>query len=254
MREMPERVVVKSMWDEGTGGTSLVWAAEGHEFQLEELPRQRATAEWIGTPHPLRPRGTADRNAIELSALEEQLFELSSGGYNNGEGLVHGDGQPPRLEIRASFDTDGFVVAMVFGKNSTSWDVTMVARGPGQEAASKVSWRGEGSETFRIQQGKVRVKDSIDDPLVSAEELPGHSPPRHSRIKACAEAMALTVWREAAAAGMSPALPAFVAFVATAARKALSSTVPEAGAATAQMVGRCRLTVSKPVLKAPMVA
>ena len=54
-------------------------------------------------------------------------------------------------------------------------------------------------------------------------------------IKACAEAMALTVWREAAAAGMSPALPAFVSFATTAARKALSSTVPEAGAAIAQM-------------------
>ena len=154
MREQPERVVAKSMWDEGTGGTSLVWAAEGHEFELEELPRQRATAAWIGTPHPLRPRGTADRNAIELSALKEELLE---GIQSNGEGVVHRDGQPPRLEIRASFDNDGFVVAMVFGKNSSTWDVTIKASGPGQEEASKVSWRGEGSGTFRIQVGQCRL-------------------------------------------------------------------------------------------------
>jgi hypothetical protein len=50
----------------------------------------------VASPGPAL-RGTAERNAAEASAL-------------GGD-----DGLPPRLEVRASFDDDGFVVAVVFG-------------------------------------------------------------------------------------------------------------------------------------------
>jgi len=46
--------VVQSMWD-ATGSPSVVWAAQGHEFELADL-RPQLSYPLEGLPHPLIPR------------------------------------------------------------------------------------------------------------------------------------------------------------------------------------------------------
>ena len=223
----PERIVCKTMWD--SDETTMVWAAEGHAFALEDIPGlsfdDAGRASRLG--HPLRPRGTADRNTMEVSAWPDGQFTqerddilLQEQARIAGRSTA---GVPPRLEIRASFDGfddgtggRGFVVAMVFGQICRRLEMVVGASagagGAGSSSETSMpetetpsseepSWRGADADGtfFKLHVGFERIRASFGDPLVSAEEAPGASAPRQNRVKACAEAAALTVWREAAA-------------------------------------------------------
>jgi hypothetical protein len=133
---------------------------------------------------------------------------------------------PPRLEVRASFDDDSFVVTVVFGGYHTGTEHFMT---PTIEGADDVnSWRGDGDK-YRIQVTHTREHDQLVDPTVSGEEVFGKPQPRRSRIKACAAAAVLVAWREASAAGLTPALPSFVSFVAITVSKALAGDTVQVG-------------------------